>query len=174
VAEIQTRSCSVSGGLRANGHKPPLAAEALSLESPDAAVEIGREMPGVALPQHGVAPIVAGDAATADRRAAAALKLVVRRAVAHGVVDRDLIARLNALQCDDGNLPFEPRIRLAGMVDEVRRLGLRDRSEIERLLDLHRVAPDLGGQLVQLIRTDDAPAPNGNELALLDNIPSKD
>ena len=87
---------------------------------------------------------------------------------------RDLVARLNALQCDDGNLPVKPGIRLAGMIDEVRRLGLRDRGEIERLLDLHRVAPDLGRQLVKLVRADDAPAPNGNKLALLDHVPSKD
>jgi hypothetical protein len=60
------------------------------------------------------------------------------------------------------------------MVDEVRRLVRAERSEIESLLDLHRMAPDLGGKLVKLVRADDAPAPDGNEFALLDRIPSED
>jgi hypothetical protein len=36
------------------------------------------------------------------------------------------------------------------------------------------VAPDLLRQLVELIGRDDAPAPDGNKLALLDNVPSED
>jgi hypothetical protein len=60
------------------------------------------------------------------------------------------------------------------MIDIVRRLLGPDRREIETFLDLHRMAPDLGWKLVKLVRADDASAPNGNKLALLDHVPSKD
>ena len=129
--EAQANSCGVSGSLGADSDQAAFAPEAPPLESPDAALEIGREMSGVTLPQGGIAPILAGHAAAAGGRAARALELVVSGAVAHGVVDGDFLARVDPVQSDDRDLPVETGIRLATVIDEVRRLIGREGGEIE-------------------------------------------
>ena len=102
-------------------------------------------MASVALPQCWIAPVIPGHAAAALRGAAGAIELVVGRAVAHGVVDSDLIARLDRVHGDDGDLPVEAGIRLAAVIDVIRRLVGRERGEVESLLDLRRVVPDVVG-----------------------------
>src|SRR5678815_1278396 len=123
----QACSCDISRSFDYRRNKPALASET----SVDAALQIGREMPGIALPQSGIAPIVTRHAPAADGGAAFAVELVIGRAVAHGIVDGDLFAWLDALHGDDGHLPVEPRIRLAGVIDEVRRLVGSERRKIE-------------------------------------------
>src|SRR6516164_11313717 len=100
-------------------------------------------MPSVALPQYRITPVVAGNLAAALGRTAGALELVVRRAVAHGVVDGDLIARMDRVHGDDRNLPVEAGIRLTTMIDIVRLLVGRQRGEIKPLLDLHGMPADI-------------------------------
>src|SRR5687767_13687637 len=131
-------------------------------------------MSGVTLPQDGIAPILTGHAATAGGRSARAIELVISGAVTHRIVDGDLLAGVNPVQGNDGDLPVETGIRLATVIDEVRRLIGREGGEIESLLDLHRVPPDLCGELVERLRRDDAAAPDGNKLAGLDKVPSVD
>src|SRR6478609_2163903 len=130
-------------------------------------------MPSIALPQQGITPVVAADAAAALRRAAGAVKFVVRRTVAHGVVDGDLIAWMDRLHGDDGDLPVEAGVRLAAVVDIVRRFVSRERGEIESFLDLHGMAANILRQLIQLVGGDQASAPHGNDLAGLDKLPSE-
>src|SRR3974390_34392 len=130
-------------------------------------------MTGIALPQQWIAPVVAGYVAAALRRTAGAVELIVGRAVAHGVVDSDLIARPDHLHRDDGDLPVKACIRLASMVDVVRGLVGRKRDEIEALLDLHGVTADLLGEVVQLLGRNEAPAPHSNDAAGLDQLPGK-
>src|ERR1700674_3836448 len=168
-------SCAAARGLaHRHGHQAALAPEAPPLESLDAALQIGREMSCVALPQGGNAPVRARHPAAARARPARAVELAIGRAVAHGIVDGHLVAGPDPLYGDDGDLPVKAGIRLATVVDEVRRLVGRERGEIESLLDLHRMAPDLRGQLVQLLGRDDPSAPHGNELARLDHVSSDD
>src|SRR6476659_3005815 len=130
-------------------------------------------MPGIALPQQGITPVVAADAAAALQRAAGAVKFVVRRTVAHGVVDGDLIARMDRLHGDNGDLPVEARVRLAAVIDIVRRCVRRERGEIEALFDLHGMAADFLRQVIQLVGRDEASAPHGDNLAGLDKLPSE-
>src|SRR4029079_3355805 len=113
----QACSCAISRSFGYDGDQSALTPEAaphLLLEGVDAALQIGREMPGIALPQSGIAPIVARHAPAADCGAAFAVELVIGRAVAHGIVDGDLFGWLDALHGDDGHLPVEPRVPLAG------------------------------------------------------------
>src|SRR5512134_3790591 len=119
-------------------------------------------MSGVTLPQFGIAPILASHAAAADGRPAGTLEFIVRRAVAHRVVDGDFLAWMDPVQSDEGDLPVEAGIRVATVVDEVRRLVGRERGKIESLLDLHRVPPDRLGELVERLGRDDAAAPDAN------------
>ena len=108
-------------------------------------------MPGIALPQHGVAPVIAGDPPAAGRRAAGTFELIVWRAVAHGVVDGHLVARLDGVHGVDGDLAVETGIRLARVIDVVRRLVRPERGEIKPLLDLRGVMADVFRKVVQLI-----------------------
>src|SRR4029450_8069752 len=128
-------------------------------------------MSGVTLPQFGIAPILAGHAAAAQRRPAGAIEFIVRRSVAHRVIDGDFLAGMNPVKSDNGDLPVETGIGFATVVDEVRRLVRRDRGKIESLLDLDRVPPDLFRELVERLGRDDAAAPDGNKLAGLGNGP---
>jgi hypothetical protein len=125
-------------------------------------------MSGVTLPQFGIAPILAGHTSAAGRCPAGALEFIVRRAIAHRVVDGDFLAGMNAVKSDNDDLPVETGIRFATVVDEVRRLVGRDRGEIESLLDLDRMLPDLVRELVERLGRDDAAAPDGNKLAGFD------
>src|SRR5262245_58878380 len=81
---------------------------------------------------------------------------------------------MNPVKSDNRDLPVETGIGFATVVDEVRRLVRRDRGEIESLLDLDRVPPDLFRELVERLDRDDAAAPDSNKLAGLDNVPSVD
>ena len=81
---------------------------------------------------------------------------------------------MNPVKSDNGDLPVETGIGFATVVDEVGRLVPRDRGEIESLLDLDRVPPDLFRELVERLGRDDATAPDANKLAGLDNVPSVD
>src|SRR6188768_1398409 len=160
----QACSCAISRSFGYDGDQSALAPEAaphLLLEGVDAALQIGREMPGIALPQSGIAPIVARHAPAADCGAAFAVELVIGRAVAHGIVDGDLFAWLDALHGDDGHLPVEPRLRLAGVIDEVGRLVGSERRKIESLLDLHGVPSYFGLEPVQLVGLDHGPSVDG-------------
>src|SRR5262245_61257091 len=112
-------------------------------------------MSGVTLPQFGITPILAGHAATAQRCPAGAIEFIVRRAVAHSVIDGDFIAGMNPVKSDNRDLPVETGIGFATVVDEVRRLVRRDRGEIESLLDLDRVPPDLFRELVERLRSEE-------------------
>src|SRR5512136_3107288 len=129
-------------------------------------------MPAIALPQQWVAPVVARHAAAAASRAAGAIELVIRRAVAHRIVNGDLIAGVDRLHGDDGDLPGKTRIRIARVVDVVRRLVSRERGEVKPLLHLHGVTADVGGQIVELLGGYDASAPHSNDLAGLDEFSS--
>ena len=84
----------------------------------------------------------------------------------------DLGAGLDGLHGDDGDLSSQTRIRAAAVIDEVRELVGGQRGEIEALVDLHRVAPDRGRQIVELGGADDASAPHGDELAGRNRFPS--
>src|SRR4029077_641265 len=77
------------------------------------------------------------------------------------------------MQGDNGDLSVQPRIRLARMIDEVRCLVGRERGEIESLLDLHGVTPDVLGELVQLLGDHDPTAPHADQLAGLDYLPGE-
>src|SRR4029077_6010980 len=101
------------------------------------------------------------------------VELVVRRAVAHGIVDGDLIGRPDPAHGDDGDLPVEACIRLAAVVDVVRRLVGVQRGEIKALLDLRGVAADVFGEVVELLGGNPAPPPHSNDLAGLDQLPDK-
>src|SRR5262245_43317660 len=145
----------------------------LGLQGGSAALQIGREVAGVALPHHGSAPVIAGGLAAAVRRAASAFELVVWRAVAHRVVDGHLIAGMNGVPGDDGDLPVEAGIRLASVVDEVRRFVGRERGKIKPLLHLHSVAANVLRQDVKLVGRDQASAPHGHDFARQDQLPSE-
>src|SRR5262245_53066952 len=127
----------------------------------------------IAFPQRGTAPIVAGPPAAAMRRAAGAVELIVGGAVAHGIVDGDLVAGLDRVHGDDGDLSVEAGIRLAAMVDVVRRLVWRQRGEVKTFLDLHRVAADIFREVIEPLGGDEAPTPYSNELAGLHQLPGK-
>src|ERR1043166_4116382 len=96
----QARSCGVSWSFSCHRDQPALASEApshLLLERVDPTLQVGREMPGIALPQSGIAPIVARHTPAADGGATFAIEFIISRAVAHGVVDGDLFAWLDAV-----------------------------------------------------------------------------
>src|SRR4029077_10504172 len=84
----------------------------------DRAGEVRREPSGVALLQVGTLPVVAGHALAAVRRVTRAVELVVVGRVAHRVVERDLLARLDVAHRDDEHGADEPTVRIAGVVDE--------------------------------------------------------
>src|SRR6478752_2709910 len=107
------------------------------------------------------------------RRAAGAVELVVRRAVAHGIVDCDLVARPDRNHGDDGDLSVEAGVRLARVIDVVRRLVRVQRGKIKALLDLRGVAADIVGEVVELLGGDQAPTPHSNNLAGLNKLPSE-
>jgi len=98
-------------------------------------------------------------------RAAAAVEFVVRRPIAHGVVDADLLAGKNMPQGNDRDLSVEAAIGIAAVIDEIRSFIRRQRGEIKILLDLNGMAPDLRRQFVQRVRVHDAAAPHGDDLA---------
>ena len=74
---------------------------------------------------------------------------------------------------DDGDLSVEAGIRLARVIDVVRRLVRVQRGEIEALLDLRGVAADIVGEVVELLGGDQAPTPHSNDLAGLNELPSE-
>src|SRR5271169_2554589 len=100
-------------------------------------------MSGIALPQDVIAPIVAGYAATAPGRTAGTIEFVVRRAIAHGIVDCDLFTWTDRPHRHDSDLSVEAGVRIASVVDVIRRLVRRKRGEIEAILDLDGVTADV-------------------------------
>src|SRR6266508_3240882 len=73
----QACSCGISPAFAHNRHKPALPPEApphALLESVDAALQIGREMPGIAFPQRGGAPVVTRHPPAAEGRPALAIE----------------------------------------------------------------------------------------------------
>src|SRR4051794_21504092 len=145
----------------------------LTLQILDAALQIGGEMPSIALPQDGVAPVIPSHAAATARRAAGAIELVIGRAVAHRIIDGDLLAGPDRPHRDDGDLPRKARIRVASVVDVVGKLVSGERGKIEAFLDLHGMPPDLRRQLFELLGGYEPPAPHGDNLAGLDQNPSE-
>ena len=117
-------------------------------------------------------PIGARDEFAAGRRSAAVAHRF-RVGAEHGVIDRQLFADLDVPHRDEDDLPLDPDVGLAGMIQkhhDAFRLALRERAQHKPVRN--RVAPIARREamLLQHGPRKDVATPHGDDLALRDAL----
>src|SRR3972149_6001017 len=119
-------------------------------------------------PQFGARPVRALNAAAAIFGAAVTVKLIVRRAIAHGVIEIEFLSGFNIAHGNQTNLPGETDIRLTGMIETIRRLQARRGFQIEAFFNLQNTLSEVWDIGVQLLFCQDPTSPQRQQFALLD------
>src|SRR5512143_4150 len=87
------------------------------LQHLDAARQVWREVTVVAHPEFRQLPVFARDVAAAVLCAAVTVEFVIGTAVAHGIVEAELFARLNIAHGAQADLPRKPKVGVTGMIE---------------------------------------------------------
>ena len=114
--------------------------------------QVRAERAAVAQLQLGQHPVVAGDLAAAQRRAAGALELVVVAAVAWSR-SRSVSSSPTAMsrRATSSTLPADHAVRLARVIDEVGRLRFGRAGQVQVVVDLHAANLLAGRQEIELV-----------------------
>src|SRR5258706_13771004 len=132
----------------------------------DPALDVRREIAGIAPLQLLNTPIVSTHTSPAVDGAALTIKFIIRRGIAHGIVEADFFARLNVPQGDQRDLSRKPGVWITRVVDIIALPDpLGNQEKVFLHLNTQAALPvRQGGEALHLV--DNAPE-NSNEFAPL-------
>ena len=133
-------------------------------------LNISRKMPPVAFLQVGALPVLAGDHAAAQWTAAMALKPIVIAGIGGGVVKADLLTHLDDPPRQQADLPGDPGVGVAGMIDIIAGVAIANRPQIHALVHLQAVAIIAILQSGNLVGRAQFAAPHHQQLALVHRL----